>query len=410
MQKCLTNKTKMKSKYISREKYLEKVKPFIDTHLIKVFVGQRRTGKSYLMYQIMDYIIANIKNANIIYINKELSKFDKIETYSDLESYIKTQSKPKVKNFVFIDEIQLVKDFEKAIKSLFAKEEYDIFITGSNSDLLSGELATLLSGRYMEIKVFPLDYKEFLKFHNLKNTRKSLDKYIKYGGMPYLRNLQLTDEIVYDYLQNIYQAILFKDVIARFNVRNVAFLERLVRFLADNIGSMVSARSIANFLKSQNIKIGLTTILDYLEHLKNAFIINKVNRTDLTGKQIFTINEKFYFTDIGIRNAITGFSAFDMAKIIENIVYLSLASRGYKIFVGKLKDKEIDFIAEKNGEKSYYQVTLRIEKEETLKRELGNLLKIKDNFPKFLITLDEYEGRSNEGIIHLPLRKFLSEK
>ena len=397
----------MTQEFIFRQKYFDKVRPYIDTELIKVFVGQRRVGKSFLMYQVINYVKENFDEANIIYINKELSEFDKITNYTELEDFIKSKTDHKRKNFVFIDEVQLIEQFEKALKSLFAQRVYDIYITGSNANLLSGELATLLSGRYIEVKVFPLDYKEFLLFHNLLDTRESLDKYLKFGGLPYLRNLKLTDEIVFDYLQSVYQAILYKDVIARYNVRNVNFLDRLIRFLANNIGSPVSARSISKYLKSQNLSIALSTILDYLDFFYNAFLVNKVSRIDIVGKQIFSVGEKFYFTDIGIRNAIAGFSPFEMNKIIENVVFCHLLGQGYKVYVGKLKDYEIDFVAEKRGEVSYYQVALRLDTEETVKREFGNLLKIKDNYPKYLITLDEYEGRSYEGIVHLPLRKFL---
>ncbi len=397
----------MKPGYIVRQKYFEKVKPFVDTQLIKVFTGQRRTGKSFLMYQIMDYIKDKFDEVNIIYINKELSEFDSIENYTDLENYIKAQTDLKSKNFVFIDEVQLISQFEKALKSIFARNLYDIYVTGSNANMLSGELATLLSGRYVEIKVFPLDYQEFLLFHDLEDSRQALDKYLQFGGLPYLHNLPLREDVVFDYLQSVYQAILYKDIITRYNVRNANFLERLIRFLANNVGSPVSARNIVKYLKSQRVNIALTTVLDYLDYLRNAFLVNKVSRMDLQGKQVFAIGEKFYFTDIGIRNAVTGFSPFELNKIIENAVFCHLSAKEYNVFVGKFKDFEIDFVAEKRGEVSYYQVALRIDSEETVKREFGNLLKIRDNYPKYLITLDEYEGRSYEGIVHLPLRKFL---
>jgi hypothetical protein len=398
----------MQKSYINRPKYFDKIKPFIGKELIKVLTGQRRVGKSYLMFQIIEYIKQYYDNANIIYINKELSDFDTIENYRDLQGYIKSKTISDSQNFIFIDEIQLINEFERALKSFFAQGYYDIYITGSNANLLSGELATLLSGRYIEIQIYPLDYNEFLHFHKLKDSNENFNKFIKFGGLPYLHNIPLTDEVVFDYLQSVYQAIMYKDVIARYNVRNVNFLERLIRFLAGNIASPVSARSIAKFLKTQNIKIATTTVIDYLDFLNNSFVVNKVRRFDIIGKQIFSLGEKFYFTDIGLRNAIIGFSPFDLNRIIENIVYNHLVSNGYKVMIGKLKDFEIDFIAEKLGEYKYFQVALRIDSDETAKREFGNLLKIKDNYPKFVVTLDEYQGRSYQGIIHLPLRKLLT--
>ena len=394
---------------ILRPKYLRTIKPFINKDIIKVLTGQRRTGKSYLMYQIIDYIKKEDKSCNIIYINKELHEYDNINNYHELYEYVKSKLKKTRTNYLFIDEIQYITSFENALKSLFAEKKYDIYCTGSNANLLSGELATLLSGRYIEIKVNPLSFNEFLIFHNLNNNRQSLDLYLKYGGLPYLNNLRLEDEIVFEYLKNIYQAILFKDVIARFKPRNIDLLERLILFLAKQTGTIFSARSIVKFLKSQNINVSVNSLLDYLKFLSSAFIISKVTRTDIHGKKVFEVGEKYYFTDVGIRNAIAGFSPFDLNLIIENVVHNHLLYYGYKIHVGQSEQKEIDFIAEKGGEKIYIQVALRVTDINTANREFGNLLDIKDNYPKYVITLDEYTGASFEGIIHLPLRKFLTE-
>jgi len=399
----------MKKNYIPRKKYINKIKPFIDKELIKVFVGQRRVGKSYLMYQLIDFLLKEDENKHIIYINKELNEFEEIKTYQDLYDYVKTKSVSDKTNYLFIDEIQNIEGFENALKSFTAEGNYDIYCTGSNADLLSGELATFLSGRYIEFNVFPLSYNEFLEFHNLKNNTESLDMCIKYGGLPYLKNLQLNDDIVYDYLKNVYQAILFRDIVARFKVRNVEFLERLILFLAKQTGTIFSARNIVKFLKSQNVKISVTAVLDYLNYLKNAFLISKANRTDIQGKKIFEVGEKYYFTDLGLRNTIAGFSPFELGQIIENVVYNHLQFLNYKILVGQTGDKEIDFIAEKNNEKIYIQVALRITDEQTKKREFGNLLEIKDNYPKYVITLDDYSGTSYKGIKHLPLRLFLTD-
>ncbi|MCD4792498.1 MAG: ATP-binding protein [Bacteroidales bacterium] len=396
-------------KYIPREKYLNKIKPFINKELIKVFVGQRRVGKSYLMYQLINFLQHKDKTVHIIYINKELNEFDAIKDYQQLYDYVKSKSVSKKTNYLFIDEIQNITGFENALKSFAAEGNYDIYCTGSNADLLSGELATYLSGRYVEFNVYPLSYNEFLLFHKLTNSPQSLDLFLKYGGLPYLKNLQLNDDIVFDYLKNVYQAILFRDVVSRFNIRNIEFLERLILFLAKHTGTIFSARNIVKFLKSQNIKISVSAVLDYLNYLKTAFFISKVNRTDILGKKIFEVGEKYYFTDIGLRNTIAGFSPFELGLIIENAVYNHLLYTDYKILVGQSGDKEIDFIAEKNNEKIYIQVALRISNEKTEKREFVNLLEVNDNYPKFVITLDEYTGTSYKGIKHIPLRKFLYE-
>ena len=398
----------MKS-YIPRDKYLSKIKPFVNKELIKVFVGQRRVGKSYLMYQLVDFIKNKEKNSHIIYINKELNEFDNINNYTNLYDYVKSKSVTDKLNYLFIDEIQNISNFENALKSLAAEGNYDIYCTGSNADLLSGELAGYLSGRYIEFNVHPLSFVEFLNFHKLNNNRESLDKYLKYGGLPYLKNLRLNDDIVFDYLKNVYQSILFRDIVVRFKVRNVEFLERLVLFLAKHTGTIFSARNIVKFLKNQNIKISVSSVLDYINYLKTAFFISKAGRTDIEGKKIFEVGEKYYFTDIGLRNTIAGFSPFELGLIIENAVYNHLKYLDYKIQVGQSGEKEIDFIAEKNIEKKYIQVALRITDKKTQDREFGNLLEINDNYPKYVITLDEYMGTSFKGIIHLPLRKFLSE-
>ncbi len=395
--------------YISREKYLKKLEPFIDKEIIKVFVGQRRVGKSYLMYQLIDFLQKEDNNRHIIYINKELNEFDDIKDYQQLYDYVKSKSVSNKINYLFIDEIQNIKNFENALKSFTAEGNFDIYCTGSNADLLSGELATYLSGRYIEFNIFPLSYSEFLLFHNLIDETQSLNLFLKYGGLPYLKNLELKDDIVFDYLKNVYQAILFKDVVSRFNVRNVEFLERLIFFLAKHTGTIFSARNIVKFLKSQNIKISVSSVLGYLNYLKIAFFISKANRTDIQGKKIFEVGEKYYFTDIGLRNTIAGFSPFELGLIIENAVYNNLQYLGYKILIGQSGDKEFDFVAEKNNEKVYIQVALRISSENTAKREFGNLLEIKDNYPKYVITLDEYTGTTFKGVKHIPLRKFLIE-
>lgn len=394
--------------YIQREQYLSRIEPFFDKEVIKVITGQRRVGKSYLLFQIMDMVKRlGPKDACIIYINKELHEFDAIHDYRGLLKYIAAKSKGVKKSFVFIDEIQEITQFEKALRSLQARGGCDIYCTGSNAELLSGELAGRLSGRYIEIKVFGLSYPEFLRFHKLEESGDSFLKYVKYGGLPYLVNLKLEDDVAYEYLRTIYETILLKDIIARHGVRNVNFLERLAEFLADNTGSLVSAKRISDFLKSQKTNISPNVVLNYLSLLASAFLIFKVPRSDVAGRKIFEIGEKYYFEDLGIRHAIIGYKHNDINKILENLVFIHLKMSGYKVNVGKLGDREIDFVCEKAGERLYVQVAYLMKDETTRSREFGNLLAIKDNYPKIVVSMDEPAGGRFKGIEHVNIRNFL---
>ncbi len=399
---------KYKQKYIKRPIYLDSIKPYIDKDIIKVLVGQRRVGKSYMLFQIMDEIKSIHKNPEIIYINKEFHEFESIITHNDLLDYITSHEKTKGTKYIFIDEVQDITHFEKALRNLQAKGGYDIYCTGSNAKLLSGELATFLSGRYIETKIYSLCYSEFLEFHKLQGNKDSLTKFFKYGGLPYLINLELQDHIIYDYLKNIYAAILFKDIVKRHNVRNISFLENLVKYVADNVGSLVSSKKISDFLKSQQIQISPQLVLDYLSYLELAFFIFKVLRTDIRGKKIFEIGEKYYFEDLGLRHSITGYKTTDINKILENAVYQHLKISGYNIKIGKSGDKEIDFICEKSGKKIYVQVAYILQDEKTIKREFGNLLEIKDNYPKYVVSMDELvQGSNYEGIEHMNIQDFI---
>ncbi|OQY02191.1 MAG: ATPase [Desulfobacteraceae bacterium 4572_123] len=397
----------MIKEYITRQHYLDRVRPYIGKDIIKVITGQRRVGKSYLLFQIMDVITASDPGAQIIYINKELYEFDFIDNYRALLEYIKNKAKSKKNRYVFIDEIQDIDQFEKALRSLSAEGGYDIYCTGSNAGLLSGELATYLSGRYVEIKVFCLSYIEFLDFHKLQNNSGTFLKYIKYGGLPYLINLKLEDDIVYDYLKNIYNTILFKDVVKRHRIRNIAFLERLTIYLADNAGSLVSAKKISDFLKSQKTNISPNVVLNYLSHLESAFFILKVRRSEIAGKKIFEIGEKYYFEDLGLRHTIIGYRQADIGKILENLVFLHLKRSGYSITVGRIGEKEIDFACEKEGERLYVQVAYMITDQRVHDREFGNLLRIKDNFTKIVVSMDEMTGGKFKGIKHVNIKDFL---
>lgn len=392
---------------IQRPQYIEKIIPFIGKNLIKVFTGQRRVGKSFLLFQIIKHIQDKNQNAAIIYINKEDLQFSEIDNAIKLQDYILKNKSKTEKTFVFIDEIQDIKEFEKALRSLLLYQDLDIYCTGSNANLLSSDIAGNLSGRFIEIIVYSLSYTEFLNFHQIEDSPESVELYLKFGGLPYLKHLELKDDIAFEYLKNVYSTIVYRDIINRYSVRNTTFLEQLVLFLADNTRSLFSAKKISDFLKSQKINIAPNQVQVYIQHLVNAYIIHKVPRYDILGKRIFEIGEKYYFENLGIRNGIWGYRLEDRAKIIENAVYNHLLFKGYSVTVGNLGDKEIDFIAEKNAEKIYIQVALTLNEEKTIEREFGNLKSIPNHFPKIVVTLDSFSGASYEGIKAIDLRTFL---
>lgn len=392
-----------------RDRYIRQVLPFIRKPIIKALTGQRRVGKSYLLFQIMEHIRQEDQSANIIYINKEDLEFDFIQSAKELNDFILSKINSDVKNYIFIDEIQEITEFEKALRSLLLDQNNDIYVTGSNAKMLSGELATYLSGRFIEIKVYSLSYPEFLYFHNLVDSMESYGLYARFGGLPYLINLNLTDDVANEYLKSITSTIVYRDVVSRYNLRNADFLEKLLRFLAQNIGSIFSAKNISDYLKSQHSTVSVNQIQTYVSYLANAFILHRVERYDIIGKRLFSVGEKYYFENMGIRNVICGYKITDRAKILENIVYNHLLYKGYTVKTGALDTEEIDFICEKDSEKMYVQVSLRLESEKTIKQEIGNLLKIHDNYPKIIITEDEFDGNTSEGIIYKSIRKFLME-
>ena len=395
----------MKPAYIPRPMYFDKVKPFIGKSLIKVFTGQRRVGKSFLMYQVMNEMDDDV---NIIYIDKEDYAFDSIKDYRNLIEYIESNRR-ETKNAIFIDEIQDIEDFEKALRSLYKQPDMDIYITGSNAKMLSGELATYLSGRYIEVQVHSLSYKEYLTFNKIDDPDAiSFNNYLKYGGLPNLIHLDFEDNVLFDYLRNISETIIYRDIIRRNNIRNVAFLEKLMRYLADNLGSLVSAKKIADFLKSQRVSISPNSVLDYLKYLNDSFVAQKVQRQDIEGKKIFEIGEKYYFEDLGIRNALVGYRINDIQKLLENVVYKHLKICGYEVRTGVDGNKEIDFIAIKNNEKIYIQVCYLLESEKTMEREFGNLLKVQDQYPKYVLSMSDFESKNTyQGIIHKRIPDFL---
>ncbi|NEW84623.1 MAG: ATP-binding protein [Mariniphaga sp.] len=400
----------MSIEYIKRPVYIDRIKPFIGKQIIKVLTGQRRVGKSYILLQLIDEIKLLHPDANIVYINLELHEFDSIRTHTALYEYVDAKLVSVKQNFLLIDEVQEVKSFELCLRGLLAETKCDIICTGSNAQMLSGELATTLSGRYIQFPVYSLSFTEFLEFHKLANSNESLIQYLKLGGMPYLVHTGLEPDVVFEYLKNVNSTILLKDVVARENIRNVSFLENLTAFLADNTGSLLSAFNISKYFKSQQQNMPTQTVLNYLHALTNAFYVHKVQRANVNGLKIFEVGEKYYFEDLGLRNAIRSFDyRNDVSKLMENAVYLQLKRNNFNVFVGKIGDKEIDFMAERNGERIYLQVSYMLFDQKTIDQEFGNLMSIDDNYPKFVVTMDEIStGSDFKGIRQIHLREFLT--
>lgn len=395
---------------ITRQKYLDKILSFLNKGMILALTGQRRAGKSYILLDLARIIREEYSEANIIYINKEKKKFDNLKNHIELDAYLSDKIDPDKSNFLLIDEVQDISGFEYTLRSLNADEECQIIITGSNAKMLSSELSTYLGGRYIDIHIQSLSYREFLEFHNLTDSQEDLEKYLTFGGLPHLYRLGLENtDMVWEYIQNIYNTIVLKDVIEREGIRNVTLFENLLSFVSDNVGQLVSGSSISKYLKANKVDLTPNTVLNYLNSAGNAYIINKVARYDIHGKKLLETNDKYFFEDLGLRNILVGSNRErDIEKLIENAVYLHLKSLGYKIMVGAITNGEIDFVAEKNGKRIYVQAAYLIADDKTREREFGNLLKIKDNFPKYVVSMDPISlPRSYEGIDHTPLRQFL---
>ena len=399
----------MKREILNRADYTEHIYRMFGRGIIVALTGQRRVGKSCVMRSIKEMLAHNEDN-NIIYIDKEKTSFDAISDYQELEKYVEDHLVEGKNNYLFIDEVQEITDFEKGLLSIQSDESCQIMVTGSNAKMLSGELATRLRGRYVDYRIRGLSYQEFLNFHQLPDEDKSLMQYLQNGGLPQLRNLGLENiDLVEDYLENVCNTIVLRDVIERESVRNIALLRTLLKFISDNVGKQFSARSIVNFLKSQSMNTSSRIILTYLEYLCNAFVIERVSRYDIHGKKIFEIGDKFYFEDLGIRNHIIGGNRkFDIEKVMENAVYQHLVRLGYHVYVGQLQKAEIDFVAEKSGSTIYVQVTYLLASQETIDREFGNLLRIKNSHPKYVVSMDAMSGLANiDGVKHVHLRDFL---
>lgn len=387
---------------INRENYMNKLLSYKDTEFIKVITGIRRCGKSSLLKLFMNKLKEENSKTNVIYMNFESFEFDKIIDYKDMYNEIKRQIKSKGKTYILLDEVQRVTNWEKCVNALTVDFNCDIYITGSNAYLLSSELSTYLSGRYIEIKMLPLSFKEFLKFSNFKSNvsiDEKFNRYMKYGGMPGIIKLSNDYDLFDDAIKGIYNTVFMKDVIEKNKLTDASLLEKVLRFLMSNTGSLISSKKIADFLTSQGTKVTHNTILNYLEMLENAYIIYKAPRYDIKGKELLKTLEKYYIVDIGIRNSILGFRDSDYGHIIENIVFFELLNRGYTVTVGKNDSFEVDFIATTSKEKKYYQVTLSLLEENVRNREFAPLNNINDNYEKTILTLDRvYNETSEEGI------------
>lgn len=397
---------------IKRETYMQRIRPFMNTDLIKVFTGIRRAGKSVMLELVKNELKeSGINEENFLCINfEQFSNSQYLDVQSLYKKIVDFQKNTKGKIYLFFDEIQEVTGWEKCINSCRIDFDCDIYITGSNAKLLSGELATYLAGRYVEFVIYPFSFAEFFEMNLIKNP--NVDKstcfvqFLKTGGMPFLSNFPDDDSAKSQYLIDIYNSVVLKDVVKRNNIRDVDTLERIVAYAFSNIGHIFSATSLSKYFKSENRKISHDTILNYLKFCSDAFLFYKINRYDLEGKKIVTVNEKYYCADHGLREALFGKNIQNIDQVLENIVCLELLRRNYKVYVGKKGDLEIDFIAEKQGKKIYIQVAYLLANDETIKREFSVYNSVKDSYPKYVVSMDDLDFSQN-GIIHKNIKDFL---
>ena len=388
---------------ILRQSYLEKIEHYLGKDTIIILTGQRRIGKSYILRLFRDKMKKD-RQANVIFIDKEKHEFDDIRTYQDLNTYIDARRNKAKTNFILVDEIQDIEGFEKSVRSYYEEADIEIVVTGSNSKMLSSDLSTLIGGRYKEIYIQALSYEEFMLFHQLPDSDDTLIKYIQFGGLPGLLKMGLDEQDAREYQMDVNHTVLLKDVIMRYQIRNVPFLENLVRFLSDNTGKIISANSIAKYMKSQGDNVTSTAIINYTKYLCDAYMIHRVHRYDIHGKKLFESNDKFYFEDNGIRNALAGGTREgDIEKVVENIVYSHLKRLGYEVTVGQLQAGEIDFVCTKSeGQRVYVQASYIIADEVTREREFGNLRAINLN--------DPVSQPSGLGRHHAPRTKKFSDR
>jgi len=391
-----------------REIYEQKIVKYINTPFIKVITGMRRSGKTYFMrkiQQILQTKFSVLKN-QIAYIDKENTiDFDKIRDYQDLIEYIEAFFKNiSGKKYLLIDEVQEIKDWEKAVRAYGSKEDFDVYITGSNASLLSGELATFLTGRFIEFPIAPLTFKEFLSFRSQQNTapdvRQEFSLFMKYGGLPGLHATDFSQDSIKNYLDGVFYSIVFRDIASRYHIRNQKVLVDIFHYLSENIGNVFSTTKTVNILKNEKLSVSVPTLKEYLYYFEDAFLLNKVKRYDLKGKKILEFYEKYYLEDLGLRSFFVGFETRDTGRIIENIVFLELKARGYDIAIGKTQDMEIDFVATKNGKTTLIQICYDITNAQTKAREIKPLIKNQFVAEKLILTMSEFEGEMIEGIPH----------
>ena len=403
--------TEVKKYGFYRAEYIEKINPFLSNKLIKVLIGQRRVGKSYIMRQIIYKLIkSGISAKNILYINKEFTDFDFISNNIDLDSIIKlyiNEIKPKGKVYLFFDEIQNVKSWEKTINS-YSQDytgDYEIFITGSNSQLLSGELSSYLSGRYIQFEIFPFSFIEYSSFLNLEINKTSYLKYLNTGGIPELFNLQ-AEEAKRHYLSSLKDTVLLRDIIQRYKIKDAKLLEDIFVFLVNNASNLISINNIVNYFKSRNRKTNYETVSNYINYLKYSFLIHQVEKYNISGKETLSGTYKYYINDLSFKNYLYSGFSYGIGYKLENLVYLQLKNAGYQVYVGYLRNKEIDFVAIKNSKTIYLQVSYIMVEEETIKREYAALESIKDNFTKIVLSLDDVLFENKKGIKHIQVWNF----
>jgi predicted AAA+ superfamily ATPase len=407
---CAVNNSYSDMKIIPRQGYIDHIFRFLNKGMIIALTGQRRVGKSYVLRELTERIKQQSPEANIVYINKEKKEFDSIRDDVALSAYVVDKFPEGEDNYLLIDEVQDIRGFENTLRSLNADEECQIIVTGSNAKMLSSELSTYLGGRYIDIHIQSLSYREFLHFHDLTDSADSLDKYLNFGGLPHLYRLGLEHEdMVWEYIQNIYNTIVLKDVVQREGLRNVTMFENLMSYVSDNTGQLISATSLSKYLKSQQVELTPLSAINYLKAASNAYIVNKVSRYDIHGKRLLETNDKYYFEDLGLRNLLVGSNRTkDIEKVMENAVYLHLKNLGFKVMVGTLPNGEIDFVAEKGGKTIYIQVAYLLADSSTIDREFGNLRMIQNNYPKYVVSMDPIgKPKDYDGITHLSLRSFL---
>lgn len=397
---------------ILRPTYIDAITPFIDKPQIKIITGIRRSGKSVVLRLLKEELLQRgVQEEQIITINFESFAFIELIQAQKLYEFVKEKITNPQKHYLLLDEIQEVEDWEKAVNSFIVDFDVDVYLTGSNSHLLSSELATYLAGRYVEIPVFTLSYKEFLDFrhHYFKeeNTANSFVQYLRFGGFPVIHTANYPDETAYKVVYDIYSSVILRDTVQRYKIRDIELLERVIKFAFDNIGNTFSGKNVADFFKSQQRKVDVNTVYNYLNALEGAFVLYRVPRYDIKGKEILKTQEKFYVSDVSIIYALMGYRDRMISGILENIVFLELKRRGYNVYIGKLDTTEIDFVAEKRNEKIYVQVAYKLENEQTVNREFGNLLAINDQYPKYVVTMDEFWKDNIEGIKHLHITDFL---